>query len=228
MRPAFLLLLFALLSLSTLAGCAIPGLSGIGVPNPQNPPDLLIYEGAIGVGVQNGKPLAGTDLGYQGKSVDGRALVLIGKQQAAKQTGDSVYYSGAPMPGVKLVLNTRVTTYDQNTVNLLGSIRIEILAAQPAASPISEQVLSAFSIPVQYSVDRNRTIPGTTVQFLGSQPQGAWFSDIGEYPYRQQFDSVVWSGHLRDKLALKTDLRIVAISQDNVSLFGTAQIRFEK
>ncbi|MGE5140779.1 MAG: hypothetical protein ACM3JD_15035, partial [Rudaea sp.] len=60
------------------------------------------------------------------------------------------------------------------------------------------------------------------------QPQGAWFSSIGEYPYRQQFDSVVWSGHIRDKLALKTDLRIVAISQENVSLFGTAQIRFEK
>ncbi len=224
-RSVLLALLALVLLLPACASQFLPGgLPGnLGVQTP-----VLTYDGAITVVIKNGMPLAGTNLGYQGKSVDGRALLLIGGQQAAKQLADSVNFSGTIVPGTSVRLNTRVGPYDQSSVNLIGTVHIEIEDAQPNAAEPSQDIITAFGIPVQYRVNRGDSIPGTLVQFLGQTSQGAQFSNLGEFPYRSQLDSVVWNGHLRDKVALKLDLRLLNASEDNAALVGTAQIRFEK
>ncbi|MGB8646822.1 MAG: hypothetical protein WCF84_16395 [Anaerolineae bacterium] len=227
MRPQILLLtLCAVVML--LAGCSgqIPGGGIIG--NTPVSGQTITYDGAINLSIKNGQPLAGTNLGYQGKSTDGRALLVIGSLQAPKQSLDSVTYKGSPVAGVVLDLSTRVGTYDQNTVNLIGTIHIEIQDPHPTANPPAAAQLTAYALPVQYNVNLNETIPGTLIQYLGQTPDGAKFSNVGEFPYRQQFDSVVWSGHLRDKVGLSLDLRLVSASEDKAALAGTAQIRFEK
>ncbi len=227
MRPQFLLLTFVLLALLA-SGCAglLPGGDGGGIITPA--PHTITYDGAITVSVKNSQNLAGTTIGYQGKSADGRALLVINGLQAAKQTADSVTYKGSQFPGVLIDLNTRVGTYDQNTVNLFGTIHLEIQDPKPDARPLAQDLITAFSIPVQYNVNLNESIPGTLIQYLGQSSDGAKFSNVGEFPFRQQFDSLVWNGHLRDKVGLKLDLRLVSASEDKAALVGTAQVRFEK
>ncbi len=225
MRPAivFLALLLTLLGLSA---CSLDSLPFVGTT--PIPPNQVTYDGAIALSIKNGQTLAGTNLAYQGKSVDGRALLLIGNEQAAKSTADSVNYTGEPVPGSLVKLNLRVGMYDQNTVNLVGTVHIEIKDIQPTAGDPAPESLAAFGIPVQYTVAKSQNIPGTTVQYLGQSRDGAQFSNLGQFPYRQQFDSVVWSGRLRDKVSVKLDLRLITFSEDSATLLGTAQVLFEK
>ncbi len=223
-RLFFLALIFFAVVLAGCSGELIPTAS-VGTPTVAN---SLTYDGSITLSIKNGQTLAGTNLGYQGMSADGRALLLIGKQQAAKSTLDSANYSGSPVLGTQMVLNMRVGTYDQNSVNLIGAVHLEIQDTHPQASDPAPDSITAFSIPVQYTVNKGSTIPGTTSQYLGQTTQGAEFSNLGEFPYRQALDSVVWSGHLRDKVFVRLDLRLLTFSETSATLIGPAQVRFEK
>jgi hypothetical protein len=225
-------ILFPTLFLSALlfVACAGPSLP-LPLPGGGDTPAAgsdLTYDGALSITVKNGQNYPGTDVGYQGKSADGRALLVIGGEQAAKSTLDSVNFSGVLVPGTQLNLTTRVGTYDQNAVTLLGTVHIVIQDPHPQAGDPSPNQITAFSVPVQYTVNKNSYIPGSTAQFLGQSTQGAQFSNIGEFPYRSQFDSVVWTGHLRDKVAVRLDLRLLNSSDESATLAGTAQVKFEK
>jgi hypothetical protein len=226
MRPRFFLptFFFSALCLVGCAGLAIPG-QGQATPLPSNE---LTYDGAITLSIKNGQTLPGTNLGYQGKSADGRALLVIDGQQAAKSTLDSVNYSGSLAPGTQLNLSTRVATFDQNGITLIGTVHIVVQDPQPQPGNPASDSITGYGVQVQYTVNKNATIPGTTVQYLGSSTQGAQFSGLGQFPYRQQFDSVVWGGHLRDKVAIQLDLRLLNYSDTSATLVGTAQISFEK
>ena len=119
-------------------------------------------------------------------------------------------------------------TYDTRTVNLLGTVRIDVDNPNPQPGESAPDSLAAFSIPVQYNVQQAEFIPGSNVQYVGSGDQGAEFRGAGQYPYIQQFDSIVWTGHVHDKVAVRLDLRLINYSQDTATFVGTAQIRFEK
>jgi hypothetical protein len=113
-------------------------------------------------------------------------------------------------------------------VNLFGTVHLVVDNPAPQVGNFGPESITAFGIPVQYSVNKGETIPGSTIQFVGKTDQGAQFSNVEGYPYRQQLDSVVWNGHLRDKVALRLDLRLISYSEDSATLVGTAQVRFEK
>ena len=224
-RIIFFTLSFAAL---WLAGCSNLLPSGGGGGGTSAPLNQITYEGPLTVSIKSGQTLAGTDLIYQGKSADGRALLVIGGAQAPKSTADSVNYTGSPVPGTLLTLTTRVVTYDDKAVNLIGTVHVTVQDPQPQADAIAPEAAAAFSVPVEYTVRKNGTIPGSTAQYLGKTDQGAQFGNIGQFPFIQQGDSVVWIGHLREKIALRLDLRLINSSDANVLLIGTAQIRFEK
>ncbi len=137
-------------------------------------------------------------------------------------------FVGSPVAGTQVKLNTRVSSYDNNTVNLIGTVHILVLDPQPQSGDLAPDAITAFGIPVQYSVNKAEFIPGSGIQYLGQTEEGAKFGGAGQYPYRQQFDSVVWIGHLRDKVGLRLDLRLLNSSDDSATLVGTAQVRFEK
>jgi hypothetical protein len=221
-----LLLVLVVVSASILAACA--GLPCFGSGDTSTSPNQIAYDGAILLTVKNGQTFPGTTIGYQGKTLDGRALVTIAGQQAPKSTADSVNFTGSPIAGTLLTLNTRVGNYDSNAVNLFGTVHLVVDNAAPQMGAFGPDTITGFGIPVQYSVNRGQTIPGSTVQFVGKTDQGAQFSNVEGFPYRQQLDSIVWSGHLRDKVALRLDLRLLNYSEDSATLGGTAQVQFEK
>jgi hypothetical protein len=221
-----ILLLLTIFGGLILAACS--GQLGLGSIDTPGAPNQLSYDGAITLAIRNGQTLPGTNVGYQGKTSDGRALLTIGGVPAPKSTADSVNFTGSPIPGTLLTLNLRVGTYDSNTVNLLGTVHLVISDPLPQPGELASDSITAFGIPVQYSVNGGGTIPGSTVQYVGKTDQGAQFNNVGGFPYRQQFDSIVWNGHLRDKVALRLDLRLISYSEDSAVLVGTAQVHFEK
>jgi hypothetical protein len=220
------LLFVVLFSASILAACA--GLPGIGSGDSSTSPNQIAYDGAILLTVKNGQTFPGTTIGYQGKTPDGRALVTLDGQQAPKSMADSVSFTGSPIAGTLLTLDTRVGTYDSNAVNLFGKVHLVVDNPAPSMGTFGPDTITGFGIPVQYTVNRGQAIPGSTIQFVGKADQGAQFSNVEGFPYRQQFDSIVWSGHLRDKVALRLDLRLLSYSEDSATVGGTAQVRFEK
>ncbi len=227
MQPRLFVLALVCLAL-VLAGCSMVMLPGGGGSTETDAANELTFDGAITVSIKRGQTLAGTNVGYQGKSTDGRALLVIGGEQAPKSTADSVNFVGSPVAGTQLKLNTRVGTYDNNSVNLLGTVHILVLDPQPQSGDLTASTITEFGIPVQYSVGRDEFVPGSNLQYLGQTQDGAKFGGAGQYPYRQQFDSVVWAGHLRDKIGLRLDLRLLNSSEDGATLVGMAQVRFEK
>ncbi len=230
--PILFLVLFS--SIFLLAGCALSDLPivgpylGGGADSPTSAPNALAYDGALTLTIKSGQTLPGTNLGYQGKAADGRALLLIGSEQAAKSAADSLSYTGSVVAGTTLKLDMRIGPYDTSSVTLIGLVHVEVQDPQPTPGDSSTNTISAYGIQVQYSVKKNSAIPGTTIMFLGQTPNGAQFSGAGQYPYRQQFDSIVWSGHLRDKVFVRNDLRLLTYSEDSATLVGTAQVKFEK
>jgi hypothetical protein len=209
-----------------LSACA--RLPRIGLGGTSTSPNQISYNGAILLTINNGQTFPGTTIAYQGKTPDGRALITIGGEQAPKSTADSVNFNGSPIAGTVLNLSTRVGTYDNNAVNLFGTIHLVVTDPAPQKGNFGSDTITGFGIPVQYTVNRGETIPGSTVQFLGKTDQGAKFSNVDGFPYRQQLDSIVWSGHLREKVALHLDLRLLSYSEDSATFAGTAQVRFEK
>lgn len=225
MRNLISIVVSLLLVLATISCAAIPGL---GSSDSLPALNQIVYDGAITLAVKNGQTYPGTTIGFLGKTLDGRARVTIGGQEAPKSTADSVNYSGVLVPGTEMTLNTRVGTYDNNTVNLFGTIHLVVRDPEPQMGTLGAETITAFGIPVNYNVNRGDSIPGSTVQYLAKTEQGAQFSNVEGTPYRQQLDSVVWMGHLRAKVAIRLDMRVVTFSDESVNLIGTAQLQLEK
>lgn len=224
MRVPFVILIALSISTALVACGGLPPFP-LGDANPSN---QLSYDGAIAISIRSGTTFPGTTIGYKGKTPDGRALMTIAGQEAPKSTADSVAFAGSPIPGTVLNLNTRVGTYDNNAVNLFGTIHLSVTSPAPQMGPAAGDAITAFGIPVQYSVNKGNAIPGSTIQFVGKTDQGAQFTNVDGYPYRQQLDSVVWTGHLRSKVGLHLDLRLISFSEDSATLVGTAQVQFER
>ena len=51
--------------------------------------------------------------------------------------------------------------------------------------------------------------------------------NLDQYPYRDRFDSVVWAGILRDRIAVKMEMRVLDFNDDRVIFGGTTTVGFE-
>ncbi len=215
--------------LLALMGC---GESPLPLPLPPSetptPANRLVFDAPISLIVKTGTILPGTTIAYNGKSETGAARILIAGLLAPKQVADAVDWAGSPVPGVSVKLNMRVATFDEQSVTLVGSAHIEIsnISVQPGGSP-GTAVLE-FNAPVTYSLKKDEMIPGTRLAFAGGSSDGAQFLGLEGYPYRKQFDSLQYVGHLSPKVFLKLDLRVVSFSETGVVLGGTANIRVEQ
>jgi hypothetical protein len=213
------------LTLSTcfvLSACQfLPG----AMPTPSR---QISYDGPVTLNIQAGTTLPGTTLAYLGKAPDGRAIMTLNGVQALKATADSVNWTGALVLFSLVDLKLRVITFDDTGMTLVGTIHVVIQEPNPTPGNPSDKRLADFVIPVTYTVARGTVIPGTNVTYVGAQGSGAQFANLDQYPYRERFDSVVWQGHLRDRIALRVDLRVLDFNNDRVVLGGTAQVIFEQ
>lgn len=218
-------LLVSLLPLfSFLVSCSNLPIIGGAAPTPSR---QISYDGAVTLNVRAGETLAGTTIAYQGKAPDGRAIMSINGLQALKATADSVKWSGALVLFSLVDLNLRVVTYDENNMTLAGTIRIVVQEPNPAPAQPAPNPAASFLIPVTYTVNKNSTIPGTTVGYVGAKTGGAEFANLDQFSFRERFDSVVWQGRLRERIAVRYDLRVVDFNDDRVILGGTANVMFE-
>ncbi len=211
------LLLFA-------AGCATNPLSS----NTPPPPNTLVYDAPVSLTIKNGTLLPGTSIAYGGKTDTGSGKILIAGLVAPKQTGDSVDWSGTLAPDVSVKLSTRVATFDDQSITLVGSAHIEIgnVTVKPGGAP--GIVLLEFNAPASLSLNKNDMIPGTNIVYVGSTTDGAQFLGVEGYPYRKPLDSLQYVGRINPKAFLRYDLRVTSFSDTNVLLVGTANIKVEQ
>lgn len=216
-------LLFLVFLFAFLAACGnIPFIGGAPTPARQ-----ISFEGPVTLNVRAGETLLGTTIVYQGKSPDGRALMSINGLQTIKSTADSVKWTGALVLFSLIDLNLRVVSYDESNMTLAGTIRIVVQEPNPTSATPAPNPLANFVVPLTYTVTRNSNIPGTTVAYLGAKAQGAEFSNLDQIPFRERLDSVVWQGRLRERIAVRYDLRVLDFNDERVILGGTANVIFE-
>jgi hypothetical protein len=146
---------------------------------------------------------------------------------APKQTGDTVEWQGSPAANVSVKLSTRVATFDDQSITLIGTGHIEITNAtiKPGGAPGTVQM--EFNAPVTFSLNKNDSIPGSNVTYVGSTSDGAQFLGIEGYPYRKPLDSLQYVGRIGSKAFLRLDLRVTSFSDSSVLLVGTANIKIE-
>lgn len=228
MRRALLAALFV--GLVALAGCgslpvvgSLPIIGG-GVPTPER---QISYEGAVTMSVKAGERLSGTGITYQGQAPDGRAILMIDGLQGLKSTADSVKWSGALVLFSLVDLNLRVVTFDASSMNLAGTIRIVVQEPNPVPGDPAPNPLATFSIPSTYIVSKGGQIPGTNVTFEGAETGGAKFRNLDQIPFRERFDSVVWQGHLRERVSARYELRLLDFSDERAILGGIVTVIFE-
>ncbi len=190
-------------------------------------PNTLVYDAPVSLTIKKDALLPGTSIAYGGKTETGAAKVLLTGMVAPKQTGDSVDWQGTPAPDVAVRLATRVATFDDQSVTLIGTAHIEIknVSVKPGGSPSA--ALMEFSAPVSVSLNKNEWIPGSNVTYAGAANEGAQFLGLEGYPYRKPLDSLQYVGRVNPRVFLRLDLRVLNFSDSSVVLGGTANIRIE-
>ncbi len=211
----------------------IIGCSAIPIPLPfaptPLPPNMLLYDNVpVSLTIKTGMLLPGTSIAYQGKTETGQAKVLITGLLAPKQVADTVDWQGTPAPNVNLKLNTRVATFDDQSLTLVGTARLEIsnVTVQPGGAPGTPQM--EFKAPVTFSLKKDEMVPGTRIAYVGSKPEGAQFLGLDGYPYRKELDSLQSVSRLNPKVFLQLDLRVLSYSETGIVLGGTADIKIEQ
>ncbi len=217
-----------LATLTLLAACDIPGLPG-GAPNPEG---ATVYNGPVEQGVAAGQLMPGTTIRYVGRTEDKTAEVLINDQRAYKRTGGSLNWQGSPLDGADLDLNQRVLWFDEEQLQVAGTVRLILYDTNPTPGLIPQQPdepspdLAIFKVPVTYNVKSGEMIPGTTLSYVGPAADGAEISGLpeGEYPFRKSGDSIDWQGQLRARVYLDLVVRATVYNEDTLNVTGLATV----
>jgi hypothetical protein len=191
----------------------------------QLPTGAMEYSTAFERNIPAGQTLPGTDIKYIGKTDQG-AQMSIGGQTAIKRMLDSLTWHGDVAPGINVDYGLRVITFDSQSLEAGGTAKVIITSVKPqAASPSSlPQDALTFRGVVSYNVPKGKTIPGTTISYLGKTPDGAQLGGIEGYAFRQEADSILWTGQLADKVFLGLDLRVVLFTDTSLRTTGTATL----
>jgi hypothetical protein len=184
----------------------------------------LAYTAPVEVSVKAGENLPGTSIRYVGKSEKG-AEVLIAGQHAFKQKGDSLDWKGDPVEGASVDFSLRILRFTEDTLHLVGTGKVVVRQPNPQPAFIqTDWPLKFTNAPVTYGVARNEYIPGTTVEYLGKEEEGAHLGGIDGYPYRKGADSILWEGKIREKVYLRLNVRVLYIGENSLRVGGMADI----
>ncbi len=190
-----------------------------------SPTGALEYSTAVDAGIPAGKTLPGTEIQYLGKSDQG-AQMSIGGETALKRTFDSLTWRGDPAPGVTVDYSLRIISFDARELRAAGTAKVTIVNAKPkavASLALPENTLT-FKGLVSYDVPKGTQIPGTTISYDGSSPDGARLGGVEGYPFRKAADSIAWTGQLADKLYLEQSLRVLTFDDNALRTTGTATV----
>ncbi len=235
-QPQWAVLAFITLLVMVMLACTIPG-TGPDTPDATPTPlgdTLPLSIPAFTYNLEPGGIVPGTRLEYVGPK-DGAYEVRIDGQSALKRIGDSFIWSGVVSAGVYANYNLRLTTDILGPLPVAGSVELVIFNPQPIELISGEQIVATYyynNIVVDYLVPQGRTIPGTTLTYVGTTTQGsgdqatelAQLSGTSGYPYLAVADSLVWTGQVRDNTVIRYDLRAASINENGLRLLGTAEL----
>ena len=182
-------------------------------------PGQLTYKLPTTLTVHVGAELPGSGIRYERMGKDGAEVTIRG-QQALKRKGDSLDWSGNPIPGVSIDLRQRVVWYTEEELRLAGTAKIVIDDVNPQPATGSPTSPVKYSGPVAYSVSKGAPIPGTTVTFEGQDTEGAKLGGIQGYPYRKGGDSILWEGALREGVRIRLDVRVLQFDGKGMRVGG--------
>lgn len=184
----------------------------------------LVYTGPTELTVEAGKFVPGTPIQFVGATAKG-AEVRIEGEPAFKQLGDSLIWQGEVVPGVRLSVNLRILHISEARLVTGGVVTVEVQAAQPQAGPARTDRPVRYTLPVTYKVDKGKTIPGTTVRYVGTEEgKGARLEGLEGYPYRAIGDSILWEGHLTPSVDVQQTLRVLFFNDRFLQVLGTATL----
>lgn len=231
-----------LLALPALA-CTVPdipfNLSTAASPTPELAPTpvgdtLSFWIPAYAITLQPGESVPGTQLMYVGRSGDAHEVSIDGAA-VPKRLGDSFFWSGVVAPGVFGNYNLRLTASLFGGLPVAGPVELLVLnpdAVELASSDDLNTRLHYNNIVLDYRVPAGRLIPGTTLKFEGIETQGigdnanelANLSGRNGYPYVAVGDSLVWTGKLRENVAIRYNLRVLSLDESIIHLVGTGEL----
>lgn len=202
---------FMLLLVVGLAGCPSAG-SG-----------TLIYNGPTEQTVALGETIPGSNIRYVSYS-DAGAEVFINDLRAVKKVGDSLDWKGTPVPGVQVEMAQRILAANAQRLQTVGTVKVTVSDVQPELAPFPDVPAFDYKVAVSYTVRRGEIVPGTLISYKGKAEDGAEFAGVSGYPYRKMGDSLAWAGRLRGNTYLDMTLRVVAYTDEFVTLGGLATI----
>jgi hypothetical protein len=183
----------------------------------------LVYSGPTEQAIAMGERIPGSNIQYVGYSEAG-AEVLINDQRALKKVGDSLDWRGAPVPGVQVEISQRVLAISADRLQTVGTVKVTVSGVQPELASFPDQPAFDYKVAVSYTVRKGDIIPGTLLSYGGKAEDGAEFVGVNGYPFRKFGDSLTWMGRLRGNTYLDMTLRVIAYTEEFVSLGGLATI----
>jgi hypothetical protein len=198
-----------------IAGC---------VSQPTGPAGGLEYNGPSEQTVKRGQTLPGTDIQFVGQSADG-AQMQIGGQSAIKKTGDSLNWSGTPVPGAHVALAFRILNSNDQRLISAGTVKITLDGVSPSETAFPDKPLYTYkALPVVYHIGKGASIPGTTLKFDGKTDNGAHLLGINGNAFFRLGDSVTWRGRLRPGVYADQSLRVLAYTDSFLDVTGLVTI----
>ena len=184
----------------------------------------LLYTAPFETGIERDSNLPGTGIRYVGLSDKG-AEILIDDQVAFKQKGDSLDWKGSLVQNADLDLSLRVLWFTEDKLYVGGTAEVAVRDPTPVASSVPTQAPIKYSnAPVTYHVNKGHYIPGTLVKYVGKTEEGIELEGVEGYPYRKFGDSIVWEGKLREHVFIELNVRVLLITEDPITVAGTASV----
>ncbi len=210
MAKRWLFIILVLLTTS-LAGCPSAG-SG-----------SMTYNGPTEQTVALGETVPGSNIRFVAYSEAG-AEVLINDLATVKKVGDSLDWKGTPVPGVQVEMAQRILAANAQRLQTVGTVKITVADVRPELATFPDKPAFDYKVAVTYTVRKGETVPGTLLSYKGKAEDGAEFAGVSGYPYRKMGDSLTWAGRLRGNAYLDMTLRVVAYTDEFVTLGGLATI----
>lgn len=200
-----------LLLVVVLAGCSSAG-SG-----------TLVYNGPTEQTIAVGETIPGSNIRFASYS-DAGAEVFINDQRAVKKVGDSLDWKGTPVPGVQVEMAQRIVAANAQRLQTVGTVKVTVSDVRPELATFPDKPAFDYKVAVSYTVRKGDTVPGTLLSYKGRAEEGAEFAGVNGYPYRKMGDSLAWTGRLRGNAYLDMTLRVMAYTDEFVTLGGLATI----
>ena len=194
-------------------------------PEPQA--DQLRLRGVNRDTIQPGHNLPGTDLVLVEIREADAVFAKPGGETAVRRLVDYVKFDGpwANVSGTYYNVSGRIIRVNPGDVHVVSVYSITISDTAPARAPLAMTPGTPYTL-----VLRARTgapIRGTTLHYRGRTDNGDARVDGLDGDSWGQFsamDSIRWSGHLREDLAVSYNMRILFYTDTDIYLGGTVQL----